>query len=229
MKSVPRELPRLYAILDAEATAARKLSLLAIARELRDAGVLLLQYRDKVSSRDALAQNALQIRDIFSRRGATLILNDDPELCVEAGWDGVHVGQTDVAAAAARAVVGPHRLVGVSTHTPEQVSAASLSGADYVAVGPVFATRSKSDAEAPVGLGGVAAARLLTDRPLVAIGGINVRQAPAVIEAGADSVAVIGALLGASDSPPGSTHAQARKLLVALSGSQHKVTSGQCG
>ncbi len=117
-----------------------------------------------------------------------------------AGW-GVHVGHLDLAPADARRVVGVGKVVGVSTHNDEQVMAADASDADYVAVGPVFATSTKADAEPVVGLEGVRRARALTRKPLVAIGGITRENARSVIEAGADAVAVIGGLLAAGEQP----------------------------
>ncbi len=185
----------LYAILDAEAVDAAGKNLLSVARELREAGVELLQYRDKLATRDAMFANARQIHAIFERTATTLILNDSPEVCVAAAWDGVHVGQGDSSVEQARRVVGPDRIIGVSTHNEAEVRSAQLSEADYIAIGPVFLTASKRDTEAEVGLAGVAMARALTDKPLVAIGGIGHEQAAAVLHAGADAVAVISALL----------------------------------
>ncbi len=122
-------------------------------------------------------------------------MNDRADLAVLAGWDGVHVGQEDLSPEDARTVVGADRWIGVSTHTEEQVRRADLSCADYVAIGPVFATGTKAGCGAGGRVGGCAAARALTKKPLVAIGGITRENARSVIEAGADSVAVISALI----------------------------------
>jgi thiamine-phosphate pyrophosphorylase len=122
-------------------------------------------------------------------------MNDRADLAVLAGWDGVHVGQGDLSPEDARRVVGAGRLIGVSTHTDEQVRLAEVNCGDYVAVGPVFATGTKADAEPVIGLEGVRRARALTTKPLVAIGGVTRANARSVIDAGADSVAVISALL----------------------------------
>ncbi|WP_232296099.1 thiamine phosphate synthase [Terriglobus sp. TAA 43] len=189
------QLPRLYAILDAESCARRGLSLLETARAWRDAGVTLLQYRDKVASDLGVLRNAALLREVFGGLEATLILNDRVHLFADSGFDGVHVGQGDASVAAVRAVIGPDAVLGVSTHNPAQVSAADLLSVSYVAVGPVFATSTKLDTEPVVGLDGVALARSLTRKPLVAIGGITQANAAAVLEAGADSVAVISGLL----------------------------------
>jgi thiamine-phosphate pyrophosphorylase len=192
-------LPRLYAILDAGMLARRKMEIGVAAEQLRDAGVTLLQYRDKTGTQEQILRNAKMIQDIFSGVECTLVLNDDPALAVLLGWHAVHVGQSDAAVREARKVLLPDGLVGCSTHNDEQVVAADAAEADYVAIGPVFATGTKANAEPVVGLEGVRRARALTRRPLVAIGGITPANANSVIEAGADSVAVIGALLGGPD------------------------------
>ena len=192
-------MPPLYAILDAEAVQAAGRELAAVAQELRAAGVELLQYRDKRATAEVVLANARMLRVIFAHT-AILVLNDAPALCVQAGWDGVHVGQGDMPVAAARRIVGEDRIVGVSTHAAVEVKRADASDADYIAIGPVFATRSKSDTEAEVGLDGISEARRLTRKPLVAIGGITTDRMPAVLRAGADAAAVISALLA-----PGAT------------------------
>jgi thiamine-phosphate pyrophosphorylase len=131
-----------------------------------------------------------------------LILNDRPDLAVIAGWDGVHVGHADMSSCDARKVMGAEKhWVGVSTHNEEQVVEAQSWCADYVAVGPVFATSTKGDAEPVIGLEGVRRARALTTKPIVAIGGITRENARSVMDAGADSVAVIGGLLVKGERP----------------------------
>jgi len=202
-------LPRLYAIVDKETLNARGVRLAEFARELRDAGVTLLQYRDKLGGPQEILRAAAEISAVFAGLEATLILNDRADLAVLAGW-GVHVGQGDLGVAAAKRVLGvgeererrghggiakvAEGVVGVSTHDVEQVRVAEKGEADYVAVGPVFGTSTKLDAETVVGLEGVRRARALTTKPLVAIGGITLGNARSVIEAGADSVAVISGL-----------------------------------
>jgi len=165
------------------------------ARVLFDVGVTLLQYRDKSGSPQDVLRNAALIRGLLAGRGCTLMMNDRADWAVLAEWGGVHVGQGDLSPEDARRIVGINRLIGVSTHTDEQVRLAAVSCADYVAVGPVFATETKADAEPVIGLEGVRRARALTTKPLVAIGGVTRANARSVIDAGADSVAVISALL----------------------------------
>jgi thiamine-phosphate pyrophosphorylase len=124
-----------------------------------------------------------------------LIMNDRTDLCLAADFDGVHVGQEDLSPESVRKIIGPDRWLGVSTHNPEQLREADLTSADYLAIGPVFATSSKEKPDPVIGLEGVRRARQLTRKPLVAIGGITRANAASVIEAGADSVAVISDLL----------------------------------
>src|SRR5208282_1991896 len=124
-----------------------------------------------------------------------LIMNDRADLCLAAEFDGVHVGQDDLSPESVRKIIGPDRWLGVSTHNPEQLREADLTSADYLAIGPVFATSSKDKPDPVVGLEGVRWARQVTRKPLVAIGGIRRANAASVIEAGADSVAVISDLL----------------------------------
>jgi thiamine-phosphate pyrophosphorylase len=124
-----------------------------------------------------------------------LIMNDRADLCLAANFDGVHVGQDDLSPESVRKIIGSDRWLGVSTHNPEQLREADLTSADYVAIGPVFATSSKENPDPVVGLDGLRRARELTRKPLVAIGGITRANAASVIEAGADSVAVISDLL----------------------------------
>ena len=188
---------RLYAILDAESCARRGLGLLSVAQAWRAAGIRLLQYRDKSNTDAAVLSNARAIGDVFASSDAVLILNDRVHLVSSAGWHGVHVGQGDMRLAEARAIIGPKAILGASTHTAIEVEAANHQDCDYIAVGPVFATATKLDAEASVGLAGVRAARALTAKPLVAIGGITRASVAEVRAAGADSLAVISALLPA--------------------------------
>jgi thiamine-phosphate pyrophosphorylase len=188
--------PRLYPIVDGETLRARGVSVVEFARGLRKAGVTLLQYRDKTADEKTIQDNAEAIGEVFEGSDAWLVMNDRSDVMMLARWHGVHVGQEDMSPTDVRVVIGDGRLVGVSTHTDEQVKAAEASRADYVAIGPVFATGTKANAAAVVGLEGVKRARALTTKPLVAIGGITRENARSVIEAGADSVAVIGGLLG---------------------------------
>jgi thiamine-phosphate pyrophosphorylase len=190
------EFPRLYPILDADALSRAGVPLATAAHALRDAGVRWLQYRDKQASDAEMVDRMGELRAVFRAGDAVLLLNDRVALCVAAGADGVHVGQEDMPPAEARRILGRARLLGVSTHNLGQMRAALATGAaDYLAIGPVFATSSKDNPDPVVGLEGVKAARALTRLPLVAIGGITGENGREVIEAGADAVAAISALL----------------------------------
>jgi thiamine-phosphate pyrophosphorylase len=190
-----QRLPKLYPILDSGLLHAQQIALTDFAYALRAGGATLLQYRNKMGTPQEVLQNAALIRDVFAGTDCRLILNDRADLAVLAGWGGVHVGQEDLSPEDARRVVGGELWVGISTHTEEQVRLADASCADYVAVGPVFATGTKLDAAAVIGLEGVRRVRALTTKPIVAIGGITRGNARRVIDAGADSVAVISALI----------------------------------
>jgi thiamine-phosphate pyrophosphorylase len=188
-------LPRFYPILDAGLLLSTGLSIESFARELRAAGIRFLQYRDKDAADGLLLERAAMLRGIFPVSDSCLILNDRVPLVLSAGYDGVHVGQEDLSPVEARGILGSQMVVGVSTHGEGQLLDAAVSPVDYVAIGPVFATSSKQVPDPVVGLEGVRAARAITDKPLVAIGGITRAKCAAVIEAGADSVAVISDLV----------------------------------
>jgi thiamine-phosphate pyrophosphorylase len=166
----------------------------AAATELREGGVTLLQYRNKRDSVRVALEQARELKRLLED-SLRLIMNDRADLCLAAGFDGVHVGQEDLSPEGARRAIGDDLWLGVSTHNPEQLREADKTSADYLAIGPVFATTSKERPDPVVGLEGVRRARELTRKPLVAIGGITRANALSVIEAGADAVAVISDLL----------------------------------
>src|SRR5271169_357604 len=189
-------LPKLYAILDVTCFAPQLRtvnSIVEFARDLSEGGVTLLQYRNKEGDTRQMLQHTREIKRVLEGK-VRLIMNDRADICVAMGFDGVHLGQEDLPAEGARLVVG-ERIVGVSTHNPQQVKEANAGPADYIAIGPVFPTTGKKNPDALVGLEGVRAARAATKKPLVAIGGITRQNARSVIDAGADCVAVISDLL----------------------------------
>ena len=189
-------LPRLYVILDAGLL---REPAAEIARKLIGAGVEVLQYRaKKVPAKEMLASSR-ELAEAARAGGARFFVNDRPDVASLAEADGVHVGQDDLGVEEARGVVGPDAWVGLSTHNIEQFEKALRSSADYIAVGPIFATSSKASPDPVVGLGLIRRARRLTGRPIVAIGGITLERAAEVIEAGADSVAVIRDVLRAEN------------------------------
>jgi thiamine-phosphate pyrophosphorylase len=192
------QIPLLYAIIDAGCFASepdRTRAIVDHARELAAGGVTLIQYRAKnLLGREMLSQ-ARELRRVLGDT-VRLVMNDRADLCLAAEFDGVHVGQDDVPPAVVRSIVNRDSLVGYSTHNPEQVKAADAMPVDYIAVGPVFATASKANPDPVIGLEGVLKARELTGKPLVAIGGVTRANCREVIEAGANSVAVISDLMG---------------------------------
>jgi thiamine-phosphate pyrophosphorylase len=198
--------PALYAIVDAT-PAESSATTLAYAKSLLQGGARLIQLRAKsLTSREIyeLAQIFTEmIRTVEAANRAlppvSFIINDRPDLAALTGAAGVHVGQTDLPVQAARKMCPIPQWVGVSTHSIEQLRAADATSADYIAVGPIFATASKENPDPVVGLDFLRTARKLTRKPLVAIGGITVQSAPDVFRAGADSVAVIGDLKAAPD------------------------------
>jgi thiamine-phosphate pyrophosphorylase len=199
-------LPRFYAILDASCFSTQE-ALSEAAEELVNAGVMLVQYRDKSANARLMLKIARNLCDGPWRARAPalhgnaaqgkprLIMNDRADICLAADFDGVHVGQDDLSPESARGIIGAERWLGVSTHNPQQVAEADKTSADYVAIGPVFVTASKSNPDPVIGLAGVRQARALTQKPLVAIGGITRENCRLVIDAGADSVAVISDLI----------------------------------
>jgi thiamine-phosphate pyrophosphorylase len=203
-------LPPLYAIVDPLDTARAPV---ALAEALLAGGARLLQLRLKHAPSRELLAVAEAIQRLAQGVGARFLVNDRADVARAVGADGVHLGQDDLPVAAARRVLGPGAVVGVSTHDLDQAREAAAAGADYVAVGPIYATVSKEKALPPRGLELVRVVRAaLPATPLVAIGGITAETAPAVRAAGADAVAVIGALTRAPD-----VAAAVRELLARLS------------
>jgi thiamine-phosphate pyrophosphorylase len=186
-------LPRMYAIVDSSCRGSTR-DLVAFAEDLASVGCTLLQYRNKSGNALVMLQQAQQLKKHVGDN-VRLIMNDRADLCLAADFDGVHVGQDDLLPESARKIIGPERWLGVSTHNPEQLRDADLTSADYLAIGPVFATSSKDKPDPVVGLEGIRRARQLTRKPLVAIGGITRENATSVIDAGADCIAVISDLL----------------------------------
>ncbi len=189
-------LPRLYVILDAALITSPERD---CALSLAEAGVRLLQYRNKSAPARQYLDSSRRLAEVLCPRGVSFFVNDRPDVAFLAGANGVHVGQDDLDVEQARLVIGGDKLVGVSTHNLEQFERAAESSADYIAVGPVFSTSSKANPDPVIGVEFIRDVRRLTDKPIVAIGGITLERAASVIEAGADSVAVISGILSAPD------------------------------
>jgi thiamine-phosphate pyrophosphorylase len=163
-------------------------------------GVTLVQLRDKTASEQRFVELARALMAVLRPRGIPLIVNDRVEAARAVGAAGLHLGQDDLAPSEARARIGPDKILGLTAGLPELARAAPLAEVDYLGVGPVHATVSKADHKPPIGAAGIAAVRAVTALPIVAIGGLTAARAPAVIEAGADGVAVVSAVCGAADS-----------------------------
>jgi thiamine-phosphate pyrophosphorylase len=220
---VTRVVPPLYAILDPSLSS---IPVMQLANVLADAGVRLMQLRDKgvsaaVGSSAAGRLNGRRLlastRELVGQtreRGVKLIVNDRPDIAAIAGAAGVHVGQEDLPVEDARRICGTRCWVGVSTHNMEQLREAASTSADYIAVGPIFPTSSKENPDPVVGLEFLRAARQITQKPLVAIGGITRATAAEVWRAGADSLAVIRDISMASD--PASVAAEYLEIAARL-------------
>jgi thiamine-phosphate pyrophosphorylase len=189
-------LPRLYVILDAALISTPAWE---CAEALAGAGVRLLQYRNKSGPARELLEVSERLERTLRTRGGTFIVNDRADVAALSNASGVHVGQDDLSVEGARSLVGADRIVGVSTHSLEQFERAAASSADYIAVGPLFPTSTKANLDPVVGTELVEQVRKLTEKPIVAIGGITLECAAAVFAAGADSVAVAGDILASAD------------------------------
>ncbi|MBV9479706.1 MAG: thiamine phosphate synthase [Acidobacteria bacterium] len=189
----PFRLPRLYAIVDASRCSGTR-AICAFAEALAASGVSLIQYRNKTGAACQILAEANALRQALGTT-SKLIMNDRADLCRLAGFDGLHLGQDDLSPESARRIVGARLWLGLSTHHGGQIGVASRTSANYLAIGPVFETGSKINPDPVIGLEGVRRARSLTTKPLVAIGGITRANCRQVIEAGADSVAVLSDLL----------------------------------
>jgi len=206
---------RLYLVTDRDMAGGRPLADV-ITRAVRG-GVTAVQLREKALGARRFLAEVGEIKGLLAGTGVPVFVNDRVDVALAAGADGVHVGQDDLPAADARLLIGPGILLGVSVATPEEARAAFAAGADYVSVSPVFLTPTKPDAEHAVGLEGVARIRrVVASSPLLAIGGIDVRNARAVAVAGSDGVAVVSALMLAPD-PESAAVALRREVDAGLS------------
>lgn len=170
-----------------------------VAMELLEAGVKILQYREKNKKTKQMYEECLVIREITREAGALFIVNDHLDVAVAVDADGVHVGQDDLPVNWVRKIVGPTRIIGVSTHSPEQAHKAVADGADYIGVGPIYATQTKTDVCDPVGLGYLDYVVKNIDLPFVAIGGIKEHNLAEVLQNGAQTVALVTEIVGSPD------------------------------
>ncbi|ODA40530.1 Thiamin-phosphate pyrophosphorylase [Desulfosporosinus sp. BG] len=174
---------------------------LEVAGEILAAGVPILQYREKSKKVRVMYEECLVLRAMTHQAGALFVINDHIDLALAVGADGVHIGQDDLPLYKVRELVGPNFLIGVSTHSPAQAQAAVKDGADYIGVGPIFATQTKVDVCDPVGLDYLDYVVKNLEIPFVAIGGIKEHNLAEVVKAGAQTVALVTEIVGNSDIP----------------------------
>lgn len=162
-------------------------------------GVTMVQLRAKDATTVQRIEMAKELKRVLAKTSVPLIVNDDLDAAVEAGADGAHIGQSDMTAATARGLLGPDKILGLSCETPQSVQAADPTIVDYLGLGPVFGTDTKTDHEDPIGFGGLAQLVALTALPTVAIGGLKAAHQALVLESGADGQAVVSAICGQDD------------------------------
>lgn len=200
---MPRLLPgtgeetSLYALTDDALSLGRPV--LDVARALLDSGIKILQYREKDKKAGKMLEECLALRRLTREAGACFIVNDHVDIAMLCEADGVHVGQDDLPVQAVRQLVGPDMIIGLSTHSPEQARAAVAAGADYIGVGPIYATQTKKDVCAPVTLDYLDWVVANITLPFVAIGGIKRHNIGEVTRHGARCCALVSELVGAPD------------------------------
>jgi thiamine-phosphate pyrophosphorylase len=186
----------LYPIIDPEISPRPLKSLIV---ELARAGVSLVQLREKKSSSKQYLEDALELSEFGQQHGVAIIINDRPDIAWLTGARGVHLGQEDLPVVEARKILGPNKIIGSSTHNLKQALEAQETSADYVVIGPIFATTSKENPDSIVEWGELQEIRTKVTKPLIAIGGITTENAKSLFEIGVDSVAVIRDILCARD------------------------------
>jgi thiamine-phosphate pyrophosphorylase len=189
--------PTLYLVTDPALAGGRPL--VDVVAAAVQGGVTLVQLRDKQAEGRALLEQARALKALLDPLGVPLLINDRADIALAAGAAGCHVGQTDLPVAEARALLGADAILGTSLDAVEQACAVDPEDLDYVAYGPFAATATKADAGPPIGAAGLAAVRALTALPLVAIGGVHAGNLGRAIEAGADGIAVVSAIMAAAD------------------------------
>jgi thiamine-phosphate pyrophosphorylase len=187
----------LYVVTDTKLT--RERSLYAVVEAAIRGGATIVQYRAKNTTTRQMVEEAQALRDLCHAHGIPLIVNDRVDVALAVDADGVHVGQDDMPASLARRLIGNQKILGVSAENVQEAQAAIADGADYLGVGAVFATSTKPDAGAPIGVEGLVRVARASTIPIVGIGGINATNAASVIRAGAAGIAVISAVVSADD------------------------------
>lgn len=162
-------------------------------------GVTMVQLREKTGTTRGFLEEARALRTLLRPLGVPLIINDRADIALAVDADGVHVGQKDMPVEQLREMLGPNKIIGLSVTNRQQVEAADAYLANYLGIGPLFVQTTKADASSPLGVDGFAALRRLTDRPVIAIGGLKHDNSRAVLDAGADGLAVVSAIIANSD------------------------------
>ncbi len=162
-------------------------------------GATMVQLREKEATTRAFVEEARALKAMLEPLGVAFVVNDRLDVALAVDADGLHVGQDDMPVAEARRLLGPDKIVGLSITEPGQALRADAAAADYLGVGPVYAQQTKGDAAAPLGVEGVRQVRRLTRTPMIAIGGLTPENSAAVLAAGADGLAVVSAIVAASD------------------------------
>ena len=170
-----------------------------VVKEMMDAGIRVVQYREKDKAMKEKYEECLKIREITAEAGATFIVNDDVALAMAVGACGIHVGQDDLPVPVIRKLVGEEMLIGLSTHSPEQAQEAVRLGADYIGVGPIFSTQTKKDVCDPVGFTYLEYVVANIDLPFVAIGGIKAHNLSGITRRGARCIAMVTEIVGSPD------------------------------
>lgn len=186
---------KLYLVTDRKIAGDRKME--DIVKEAAEGGVTMVQLREKdICTRDFI-DLAIRLKAVLKPFGIPLLINDRVDVALASGADGVHIGQSDMPYRMARTLLGRDSIIGLSVENMEQVMAAESLDVDYLGVSPVFATPTKTDTAEPFGLDGLRKAAAVSSHPLVGIGGMNARTAAGVMDAGADGIAVVSAIVGA--------------------------------
>lgn len=187
----------LYLVLDPDLC--RDIGVVETARLAAEGGATMIQLRDKHADTGTMIETGRALKAALAGTGVALIINDDVEAAIAIGADGVHVGQSDLPAAASRARLGPDMILGLSVETVELASHVDPAIVDYVGVGPVFATATKPDHKQPIGFDGLAKIVAASPVPAVAIGGLKAGHAASILAAGAVGMAVVSAICGTAD------------------------------
>lgn len=172
-----------------------------VVKQMIKSGIKIIQYREKrhLKNYNEILEECLAIRELTKNSGVIFIINDFVDIALLVDADGVHVGQEDLPVSAVRALLGPDKIIGLSTHSPEEAKGAEEQGADYIGVGPIFATQTKEDVCAPVGLTYLEHVVSNSSLPFVAIGGIKLHNIEEVVSKGATSICLVTEIVGADD------------------------------